>query len=83
MTNSRPSRQDSGGRSVDSTANKTCEYNNCENDAQTTVLFEDIDRSHEFCAGHAGISVQRHEDAVALNGKTENSPSRQGSGGGE
>jgi hypothetical protein len=48
---------------------KICEYEGCDHDAQTVVVFEELDSWHEFCAGHAGITVQQHDDARTLGGE--------------
>jgi len=47
-----------------------CEYNDCENDAETVVYFENLDTWYDYCAGHAGITVQDHEDARTLRGES-------------
>jgi hypothetical protein len=47
-----------------------CEYNDCKNDAETVVYFEDLDTWYDYCAGHAGITVQDHDDAQTLRGES-------------
>ncbi|WP_436909960.1 hypothetical protein [Halosimplex marinum] len=45
-----------------------CEYHGCEKDAETVVYFENLDTWNDNCAGHAGVVVQRHDDARTLGG---------------
>jgi len=53
-----------------------CEYNDCEKDAESVIYFDELDMVQDLCAGHAGITVQRHDDAVALNGSADTDKDR-------